>query len=75
MTVTFFKSDAMQGQYPNEEIECVIELPENAQLTYGWLRDTSTGEEIAIIDPDMGDWTKNDDDTHWSDIVIGDSRD
>ena len=75
MIVTFLKSDAAAEAYPDEPDEAKVELPENAQLTYGLLRDTLTDADIAAYDvtPD-GYWQKLDDGTHWSDIVFGDDR-
>lgn len=74
MTVTFFKSDAAAAEFPDEEDEKVVDIPENAQLTYYSLRDTKTGDDFAYYDAVVGYWFKSDDKTHWSDIVIGDSR-
>lgn len=72
MTVTFFKSDAAATEYPDEKDEEVVDIPENAQLTYYSLRDTLSGDDFAYYDTDIGFWVKSDNKTHWSDVVIGD---
>ncbi|HEX5016576.1 MAG TPA: hypothetical protein VFX15_03200 [Actinomycetes bacterium] len=69
LMVSFLKSDAMAEQYPNEPDEVGVQLPEAVQLTYALMRDTLNDRDIAHITT-SGDWIKDDDGSHWSDIVI-----
>lgn len=69
--ITFFASEAQADipGYPGDDVTRTIEIPEAAQITYGYLRNGFTGDHIAHFDGDF--WRLDDEpELFWTDFTI-----